>query len=144
VFGMADWSQEWLEIEPALENLNADHLMWSLRRSAKPQPELPNPFIVHFYLPDQPKARQDSWLVFKGQQVELCIIDNDYAVDVQVEAQTEDLTRVYMGWNPLSEAIEKKTLILRGPKRFTNIADKWLGRSRLANIEKQPTELRVS
>jgi DNA-binding HxlR family transcriptional regulator len=144
VFGMADWSQEWLEIEPALENLDADHLMWSLRRSAMPQPELPNPFIVHFYLPDQPKAHQDSWLVFKGEQVELCIIDNDYVVDVQVEALTEDLTRVYMGWSSFSEAVKKKKLILRGPNRYTSIADKWLGRSRLANIQKQPAELRVS
>ena len=27
VFGMADWGQEWLQIEPALENLDADHLI---------------------------------------------------------------------------------------------------------------------
>ena len=144
VFGMADWSQEWLEIEPALENLDADHLMWSLRRSAKPQPELPNPFIVHFYLPDQPMAQQNSWLVFKGDQVELCIVDHDYEVDVQVQASTEDLTKVYMGWIALSDAIKNEKLILRGPKCYTNITDKWLGRSRLANIEKQPAALRVS
>jgi DNA-binding HxlR family transcriptional regulator len=143
VFGMAEWSQEWLEIEPALENLDADYLMWSVRQSAQPHPGLPNPFVVNFYLPDQAKAHQNSWLVFKGDEVELCIIDHGFDVDVQVEAITADLTKVFMGWSGLAEAIQQRKLILRGPKRYTNIFDQWFTRSRLANIEKQPKALRV-
>jgi len=144
VFGMADWSQEWLQMEPALENLDADHLMWSLRRSTKPHPELPNPFIVHFFLPDQAKGRQNSWLLFKGDEIELCIIDHGFNVDVQIEASTEELTKVYMGWSTLPEATQSSKIILRGPKRYTTIADQWLGRSRLASIQKQPEALRAS
>ncbi len=144
VFGMADWSQEWLQIEPSLEHLDADHLMWSLRRSARSHPDLPNPFVVHIYLSEQPKKHQNAWLVFKGDDVDLCIVDNDFDVDVQVEATTRNLTRFYMGWCTFSEAIEKKELILRGPRRFTDIAAQWLGRSRLANIQKQPAEFLVS
>ncbi len=143
VFGMSEWSQEWLEIEPALENLDADYLMWSVRQSAKPHPELPNPFVVNFFLPDQTKAHQNSWLVFKGDEVELCIIDHGFDVDVQVEAITADLTKVFMGWSGLAEAIQQRKIILRGPKRYTNIFDQWFTRSRLASIEKQPKALRV-
>lgn len=144
VFGMADWSQEWLQIEPSLENLDADHLMWSLRRSARSHPDLPSPFIVHIYLSEQPKEHQNAWLVFKEDDVELCIIDHGFDVDVQVEATTRNLTRFYMGWCKFSEAIERGEIILRGPDRFTSIAQHWLGRSRLANIEKQADELLVS
>ncbi|MBL4672235.1 MAG: helix-turn-helix transcriptional regulator [Arenicella sp.] len=144
VFGMADWSQEWLQIEPALENLDADHLMWSLRRSARPHPDLPSPFVVNFFLPDQAKEHQNSWLVFKGLEVELCIVDHEFDVDVQVIASTEDLTKVFMGWTPYADAIKNGKLKLLGPKRYTDMADQWLGRSRLATIKKQPEELRVS
>jgi hypothetical protein len=49
-----------------------------------------------------------------------------------------------MGWSDFSEAIKNKEVTLRGPKRYTSIASQWLGRSRLANIEKQPNELLVS
>lgn len=144
VFGMADWSQEWLQIEPALENLDADHLMWSLRRSARSHPDLPNPFVVNFFLHDQAKEHRNSWLVFKGKEVELCIVDHDFEVDVQVIASTENLTKVFMGWIPFGEAIKNGKLKLLGPKRYTDMADQWLGHSRLANIHKQPEELRVS
>ena len=144
VFGMADWSQEWLQVEPCLEKLDADHLFWSLRRSARTHPELPNPFVVHIYLSEQTKKHQNAWLVFKNDEVDLCIIDHDFDVDVQIEATTRNLTKLYMGWSDFSEAIKNKEVTLRGPKRYTSIASQWLGRSRLANIEKQPNELLVS
>lgn len=144
VFGMADWSQEWMQIEPALENLNADHLMWSLRRSARPHPDLPSPFIVNVTLSDQPAKHQNAWLVFKDDDVDLCIIDHDFDVDVQIEATTRNLTRVYMGWSEFADAVDKGELVLRGPRQYTSIANHWLGRSRLANIKKQPAELLIA
>ena len=144
VFGMADWSQEWLQLEPSLENLDADHLFWSLRRCAIPHKDLPNPFIVHIYLTDQTKKHQNAWLVFKDNEVELCIVDHNYDVDVQIEATTENLTRLFMGWSDFSESIRKKNVQLHGSRKYTDIAHKWLGRSRLATISKQPDELLVS
>lgn len=144
VFGMADWSQEWLQLEPSLENLDADHLFWSLRRSAKPHAGLPNPFIVHIYLTDQTEKHQNAWLVFKEGEVELCIVDHDYEVDVQIEATTENLTKLYMGWSDFSDSIRKNRVMLHGPQKYTDIAHLWLGRSRLADIRKQPRELLVS
>jgi DNA-binding HxlR family transcriptional regulator len=144
VFGMADWSQEWLQLEPSLENIDADHLLWNLRRSARPHPSLPNPFVVHIYLSEQPKEHQNSWLVFKDNEVELCIIDHDFAVDVQIEATTRNLTKLYMCWSEVAAAIKSKEVVLRGPSCYTNIAQEWLGRSRLADIKKQPAEQLVS
>ncbi len=144
VFSLADWSQEWLESEPSLENIDADHLLWSLCRSAIPHPDLPNPFIVHIYLKEQRKEHQNAWLVFKNQEVELCIIDHDFDVDVQIEATTRNLTKVYMGWSDFNEAIQSKHVIFRGPDQYIKMADKWFGRSRLAPIKKQPKEFLVT
>ncbi len=143
VFGMADWGQEWLHIEPSLENVDADHLFWSIRRSARPHPDLPSPFVVHIFLSDQPKNRQSCWLLFEDDDVELCIIDHDFEVDVQIEATAKNLVKVYLGWEKFSSAIAKANVILRGPKQYTSLIQKWFGLSRLADIKKQPKELRV-
>ncbi len=144
VFSMADWSQEWLESEPSLENIDADHLMWSLRRSAKPHKDLPNPFVVHIFLTEQNKKHQNAWLVFKNNEVELCIIDHDFDVDVQIESTTRNLTKLYMGWTGFAESVKKREVIFHGPKQYTQLAEQWLGRSRLAGIKKQPKALLVS
>lgn len=144
VFGMADWSQEWLHMEPSLENLDVDHLTWSIRRSARVHPDLPSPFIAHILLSDQSKTHQNAWLIFDNETVELCIKDHDFEVDVQIVATTESLTKVYLGWSNFPDEIAKKQISMFGLKRYTSIADQWLGQSRLANIKKQPRDLRVS
>lgn len=144
VFGMADWSQEWLHIEPSLEDIDADHLFWSLRRSAIAHPDLPKSFIVHIFLSDQERDHQNAWLVFQDGEVELCIIDHDFEVDVQVEATAAALTKIYMGWSHLSQEIERGNLILHGSKNHQALTEKWMGRSRLAKIKKQAEHLRVA
>jgi DNA-binding HxlR family transcriptional regulator len=143
VFGMAEWSQEWLHTEPSLENIDADHLFWSLRRSARPHSNLPSPFVVHIFLSDQPKNKQNAWLLFEDDEVELCINDHGFEVDVQVEALSKSLTKVYLGWSSFSQEIASKEIILHGDVQYTKLIDQWFGKSRLANIKKQPENLRV-
>ncbi len=143
VFGMADWSQEWLHTEPSLENIDADHLFWSIRRSARYIPQLPNPFVVNINLSDQAKEHQNCWLIFENSKVELCIIDHNFDVDVQLQSTAENLVKVYLGWTEFSEAISSRDVILNGPKQYTALVQKWFGLSRLASIKKQPENLRV-
>lgn len=144
VFGMAEWSQEWFHIEPSLDNIDPDHLLWSIRRGAQPHPDLPDPFIVHIILSDQPESHQNAWLIYEEGEVELCIIDNDFKVDVQIEASARTLTKIWMGWSTLSEATRSGEITLRGSDKYIRITEKWFGQSRLANIEKQELSLRVS
>jgi hypothetical protein len=140
---MAEWSQEWLHMEPSLENIDADHLFWSLRRTARPHPSLPSPFVVHIFLSDQSKSKQNAWLIFEDDEVELCINDHGFEVDVQVEALSKSLTQVYLGWSSFSQEIASKEIILHGDVQYTKLIDQWFGKSRLAKIKKQPENLRV-
>ena len=143
VFGMAEWSQEWLHTEPSLENIDADHLYWSIRRSARCHPDLPNPFVVNIFLSDQAKTHQNCWLLFENGAVELCIVDHDFDVDVQLKSTAENLVKAYLGWSDLSEAISSGDVILSGPKQYTDLVQEWFGLSRLARIKKQSEKLRV-
>ena len=90
--------------------------------NAQPLPALPSPFIVHIYLSGQSKERQNAWLVFKNTEVELCIIDHDFCVDVQIEASTRNLTKLYMGWSNFADAIKKIRLFFGG----LNSTQTWL------------------
>lgn len=144
VFGMAEWSQEWFAVEPALENLDSDHLMWNIRHNAKPHPVLPNPFVVHFLLNDQPRKRQNSWLIFEDGLVDLCIIDRNFNVDVQINTAATTLTKIYMGWSDIDKEIETGAFKIFGDEKYTSILPQWLCRSRLANISKKPKSQQVS
>ncbi|MFK7956332.1 MAG: winged helix-turn-helix transcriptional regulator [Lysobacterales bacterium] len=144
IFSIADWSQEWLRSEPSLENVDADLLLWNIRRHAKAHPSLPRSFVVHFSLSDQPTKRRDSWLLFENDQVDLCIIDRNFDVDVEIACTAAVLTSIWMGWSNLDEEVKTGRLSLNGPRKYTCLAEHWLGHSRLASIEKQPPKLQIN
>jgi DNA-binding HxlR family transcriptional regulator len=144
VFSMAKWGQEWLNIEPSVKDVDADLLMWDIRRNVTPISILPKSFVVHFLLTDVPKKKSDRWLVFSKEQVDLCYVDHNFDVDVQIEVSAKTLAKIWMGWASFEEAVLSKQIVLRGPEKFTKIALEWLGRSSLAHIQKQPKPMRVA
>lgn len=143
VFSMALWGQEWLEIEPSVENVDVNFLMWDIRRNVKQHPILPDPFIVHFFLTDMPENKSEHWLVFEANDVDLCHVDRNFAVDVDIQVSAQKLTKIWMGWEEFDDAIKDHSLKLIGPEKYTTLATQWLGNSSVAHLKKRSPNLRV-
>jgi len=143
VFSMAHWGQEWLDIEPSIENVDVGFLMWDIRRNAVPMKELPNPFIVEFFLNDVEENKSSHWLVFEDDKVDLCHIDHDFDVDVLIDVSIKKLTKVWMGWEDIEQAILDKSIQLKGLEKYTKLAVTWLGHSSVAQIKKRPESQRI-
>ena len=144
VFSMANWGQEWLEIEPSLENIDVNFLMWDIRRNAVPMPELPDPFVVEFALEDVVKNKSRHWLVFEDDKVDLCHIDHGFNVDVLISASLKKLTIFWIGWDDADQLIKDGSISFKGNKKYTDIAISWLGHSSVSHIKKCDESLRVS
>jgi DNA-binding HxlR family transcriptional regulator len=140
---MAEWGQEWIDVEPSLRDVDTDFLMWDIRRNVRPLPEFPKRFVVHFHFPDAPKKKQEHWLIFDGGEVDICYIDPGYDVDIQIEAGLKTMTKVWMGWQDFATAVRCGDLRIDGPQHFTRNAKTWLGLSSLAGVNKRPPEHRV-
>ena len=140
---MSEWGQEWLKVEPSLENLDVRFLMWDIHRNAKPLAELPDPFIVHLFLTDMSDPKCDNWLIYGRNDVDISYVAPAREPDVEIEVSATKLAKVWMGWEEFSEAVNDGSLRLRGPKPYVDLAELWLGKSRVAHIRKQPKEVRV-
>jgi DNA-binding HxlR family transcriptional regulator len=140
---MAEWGQEWIDVEPSLQDVDTDFLMWDIRRNVRVLPEFPSRFVVRFHFPDAPEKKQEHWLIFENGEVDICYIDPGYDVDVQIEAGLKTMTKVWMGWQDFSTAVRCGDLQIEGPRKFTKSASTWLGLSSLAGVRKQSPDLRV-
>jgi DNA-binding HxlR family transcriptional regulator len=140
---MAEWGQEWIDVEPSLQDVDTDFLMWDIRRNVRVLPEFPSRFVVRFHFPDAPEKKQEHWLIFENGEVDICYIDPGYDVDVQIEAGLKTMTKVWMGWQDFSTAVQCGDLQIEGPRKFTKSASTWLGLSSLAGVRKQSPDLRV-
>ncbi len=143
VFSMAEWGQEWLVIEPSVENIDVGFLMWDIHRNAVPMDQLPNPFIVEFFLNDVEENKSTHWLVFEDGKVDLCHIDHGFNVDIQINVSAKKLTKIWMGWEDFNQALKANEISLSGDEKYKKLAITWLGHSSVAGVRKRPTDERV-
>lgn len=140
---IARWGQEWLNTSPLLEDIDVDLLMWDIGRNAVFLDTLPKKFVVEFHLTDAPEGKKSHWLVFEDKEIEICIFDRGFDVDVFFEVDIKTLTQVWMGWKNFDEAKNQQKIILKGSKKHLDCAEIWLGKSALADVKRQPEHLQI-
>jgi hypothetical protein len=112
-----------------------------IHRNAKPLAELPDPFIVQIQLTDVPEPKSHSWLIYRRDAVDISYAAPDRGADVEIEVSAVKLTKVWMGWEEFSDAVDDGSVLIRGPRQYRDLAEIWLGKSRVAHIKKQREEL---
>ena len=143
VLAMAEWGQAWIDVDPALRDIDVSFLMWDVRRGVKWSDDLPAQFVVQFIFPDAVEGKQQHWLVFEREDVDLCYVDPGREVDVYLEASLADFTRVWMGWDEIEKAVADRRLLIDGPPQITRRVRDWLGLSILAGIKKVHKDVRA-
>jgi DNA-binding HxlR family transcriptional regulator len=133
VFALGTWGYKWTAQQLRPENLDAGLLMWFLRRRIRVE-SLPDERVVArfdfheageraFWLGEQ----QSFWLVFERPDVELCLSDPGFDVDLTVRADVAALTQVYLGHLSLGEALRSGSVELSGRRDLRSGFRRWLG-----------------
>ncbi|MBC9034901.1 helix-turn-helix transcriptional regulator [Sphingomonas sp. JC676] len=127
------WGQRWVESDLSLEHLDAQLLMWDMRRNLDPTPLPAARTVIQIAYPELPDARRRWWLlVDPNQGVDLCSIDPGFDVDLYVSADLRAMTAVWMGYETVRHAIDRQKLIVTGDPRIADQMQRWLGLSPFA------------
>lgn len=127
------WGQRWVESDLSLEHLDAQLLMWDMRRGLDPTPLPPRRSVIQFRYPELPEARRRWWLVVDPRhEVDLCSIDPGHDVDLYVSADLRAMTAIWMGYETVRTAVERGTIVLTGDPRLASQMQRWLGLSPFA------------
>jgi len=76
------------------------------------------------------------WLLLARSEVDLCLKDPGFPVDVVVTADLRTLTRVWMGDVPMAAALREGSIRLEGPPVLVRAFPTWLRLSSFARIER--------
>jgi DNA-binding HxlR family transcriptional regulator len=130
------WGQRWVDKEISLQHLDAQLLMWDMRRNIKPDPMPEQRSVVQFQYPDQPAALRSWWLVVEpGAGVDLCSVDPGHDVDLYVASDLRTMTAIWMGYESLRAATTARRVQLTGDRQLAASIHQWLGLSPLAKVK---------
>jgi DNA-binding Lrp family transcriptional regulator len=132
------WAMRWIENECTLANLDAQLLMWNMRRKIDPQPMPTRRTVVQFIFSDLPRDRRNYWLIVSpGTGVDLCSIEPGFDVDLHVTSELKAMTSAWMGMSRMADEIAAGKITLTGDRDLRKTVGQWLRLSSFADGDKR-------
>jgi DNA-binding HxlR family transcriptional regulator len=134
---MAVWGARWVRREVSREDADAALLMWAIRRSIRTEEAPEERIVLHFRFTDAPRPKRCWWLVVEDGEVDLCLKDPGYGVDLTVASEPHLLASVWLGDVSLGEALRRRTVRLVGPEHQVRAFPRWFGLSSVSGVQRQ-------
>lgn len=132
------WGQRWIPSKLSLEQLDAQLLMWDMRRGLRFDPLPTCRLVIQFQYSDAPRRDRNWWLIVApGEPVDLCSVDPGHDVDLYVTSPLRTMTAIWMGIESVREARADNRLMLTGDRDLIDTMERWLGLSPFAPVERQ-------
>ena len=135
------WGHRWVRSDLNKGDLDAGLLMWDMRRTIDSSHFPDQRVVVQFEYPDAPRGTGDWWLVSENGEVDLCLNDHGFDVDILIRCSLRVMTEIWICEKSLTEAITKGEVVIMGPRKLVGRLQNWLHSSllcRLGNLEKIP------
>lgn len=130
------WGQRWT-VRVERHNLDAGLLMWNVRRRIARDLLPARRVVVRFKFSGVPvsyRGYRSFWLLLDRPDVDLCIEDPGFEVDLYVESDLAAMIRVWLGDAPVETILRTRELRLIGKKDLVKAFPSWLMLSRFATV----------
>src|SRR3954469_18052617 len=133
VVQLGHWGQRWTT-PVQRDTLDARLLMWDMRRRIAVDRLPEKRVVVKFDFRGAPVRPKTFWLVMTRPDVDLCIIEPGYEVDLFVAADLAEFSRVWLGQVTMRQAIRERAISLTGDRQAERDFPSWLLLSSLAAV----------
>jgi len=133
------WGARWVESTfTGDEDLDAGLLMWDIRRTMNASC-LPSDrrVIIKFRFAGVPKGKSLWWLVAEDGDVQLCLTDPGYEIDLLVDTDLHTLAGVWIGEQDLKSALRTGAVKARGDPGLVESFPDWLRESPFASARRE-------
>jgi DNA-binding HxlR family transcriptional regulator len=129
------WGQRFVRSNFDHQDLDPWLLMWDMRRGIRADLLPPGRMLIRFEFPEQPANKRCWWLLKERDDLDLCLQDPGFDVDLTVSADLRTMTRVWMGDLAIADALRTGVLTLKGSSALRLSFPDWIGLSMFAHIQ---------
>ena len=133
------WGHRWAPSKLNKIDLDAGLLMWDMRRTVDPAIFPKRRIVVQFEYSDAPKEARNWWLVAEKGEIDLCLNDQGFDVDIMIKCSLKAMTEVWVCQKRFRDAVKNGDIEVMGDSKLVNKLQDWLrssSLSRLGTLEK--------
>ena len=129
------WGHRWVRSDLSEQDLDPSLLMWDIHRNLNTQFFAVGQTVLLFEFSDYTSKFRRWWLVIGSGDVDVCLKDPGYEVDLHILTDVKTLTGMWMGDISLSQAIRTKLITVTGSRDLKGGMSTWLGTNYFADVK---------
>ena len=128
------WGHRWAPSKLNKIDLDAGLLMWDMRRTVDTAIFPMRRIVVQFEYLDAPKAARDWWLVAEKGEIDLCLNDQGFDVDIMITCSLKAMTEVWVCQKRFRDAVRNGDIKVTGDSKLIDKLQDWLRSSPLSRL----------
>ena len=128
IIAIGAWGERWLDLGP--QHVDPGVVLrswchWYLATENLPERRV----VVRFDFPDQPTKTNQAWVIFDGDDSEVCRTHPGFDEDLVVETEAKALAEWHLGRTEWTSAVRAGRIRVSGPPRLARSLPTWNRRS---------------
>jgi len=128
------WGHRWAISDLSNGDLDAGLLMWDMRRSINASVFPDKKVVVQFGYPDAPQGAKKWWLISEQGEIDLCLNDPGYEVNLVINASLAIMTAVWTCQMKFNDAVKTKKIKVLGDAHLAKNLQNWICSSLLSKL----------
>ena len=135
IFQLGTWGHRWVRSDLSPDDLDPSLLVWDIHRNLATEFFKGERTVIKIEFTDYVSKYRYWWLVIKDNDVDVCLKDQGYEVDLTISCDLKTLTAVWMGDSTIMCAMREKTVIVTGSTYLRKTIANWLGTNYYADVK---------
>lgn len=135
IFQMAVWGQRWVRSDMSQEDLDPRLLMWEIKRRINTSMFTKSRTVLYFEFSDYGMDLRSWWLVAEKKEVDICLKNPGYEVDLYLYSELKTMSQIWMGDIKVGKAVKEGLMELSGNSYLRKNISRWLGRNPFADVK---------
>lgn len=135
IWQLGTWGHRWVRSDLAKDDLDPSLLIWDIHRNIDADFFNGEHNTIKFEFTDYVSKLRNWWIVISKGDVDVCMKDPGYTVDLTIASDLKTMTAVWMGDTTIMKAMREKTVNISGSSHLKKNIAIWLGTNYYADVK---------
>lgn len=135
ILQLGTWGHRWVRSDLSSADLDPGLLVWDIHRTLKADFFTAERTVIRIEFTDMASSKRFWWLVIRDGDVDVCLKDPGFDVDLTISSDLKTLTAVWMGDTTILKAMRENQVQVAGSPNLRKTISGWLGTSHFADVK---------
>ena len=135
ILQLGTWGHRWVRSDLSSQDLDPGLLIWDMHRNMNADFFSAKRTVLKIEFTDVVSSKRFWWLVIRDGDVDVCLKDPGFDIDLIISADIQTLTAVWIGDTTIMKAMRENLVKVTGSAHLRKNISGWLGSSYFADVK---------